>query len=570
MLKYVRMKCILPLIFLIFLNAFASAQYYNPNETWNNITKSDDPSGYVTTTVGGRIMRTGGVIYRHTNKGFYVIKDLTRSSGWMTQFNTDLSLQLSGIPSNNVDSFLYQGNSTIDGNGIITFDTVYFNIGAGNKMDIINFREPPDFDHTVESYWGYPPGGITVARRLYFNNGLTATNRDYPVYGAIVFVNDADYINTPGIGLSDAQHVDGFVTEVNYEAHTGAPGHAGSFIFPTGNSTEVYPLQRSGMFTDYYKTLTIGWVDGDPNTVPDPTNAGNTPNPTDASHLEGIVQSVIGVGFWDWQYQNMFDLSGNALPMDDDQTITVSIPNLTALGGTLSAADLRLVGWNANTGKWENLGAGGASGLTKGSTLTGVIPANTTITALAIGSVTMVLPVSFKDFTVKTANCKALLEWKTQMEFNNSHFNVERSQDGRHFTTIARVNGAGNSNITRTYNYTDEAPFSGKSYYRITQVDFDGKNSSTPIRSIEMNCDGALLKVYPNPATNQITIKAGKAVTQVNILSSSGQTVMKYRPSLSQTGGIFTMNIQSIQSGIYIVQIVNKDGTTELIKLLKK
>lgn len=568
--KYLRMKCILPLIILIFFNAFAFGQFtYTTPQNWIGLTVTDLPISNHT-QVGTNVMRTQGTIYRHINMKFEVQKDNAQEYGWLTEFNDFFSL---GSPGINTDSFLYQGNNIITGNGIITFDTVYFNIGAGNIMEITNNIEP--YSTGNGPYLGYAPGGIMVTKYLYFNNGLTTTNRAYPVNGAIVFVNNANYSNTTA--LSDVQHVDGFVTEVNYENHPGAKGHGGLFTFPVGNNSEVYQLVRSGLLTDDYYTLTVGWVGGDPNTTPDLTSivsgGSGTINATDASNMGSGIQSVIGVGFWDWHYQDMLDANGEALPVtSDNQTITVSIPDISGWGA--SAANLRLVGWNANTQKWENLseatGSLSATGVTKGSTLTGVIPTTKTITALAIGSISIVLPVTFKDFTVKTSNCQALLEWKTQMEFNNSHFNVERSENGIQFTTIARVNGAGNSNTLQKYNYTDETPFSGKSYYRITQVDYDGKNSSTPIQTIELNCDNALLKVYPNPASNQINIKAKKAITQINIISSSGQSVLKYQPSLSQAGGIFSMNIQSIQSGIYFVQIINKDGTTELIKLLKK
>lgn len=567
------MKCIVPLVTSLLMIASASAQitqtYYNADSTWNGLAKDDWGLIGKKTTIASQIWRNGGTIYRHTNAEFIVVRDDDRGTGWLTEFNGD-EFGLIGNPGVNVDFFLYQDHNIISGNGIITFDTVYFNIGLANKMDITNYREP--YVGYPEPFLGQSPGGIMVTKHLYFNNGLTTTNRAYPVNGAIVFINNAGYSNTTA--LSDAQHVDGFVTEVNNENHPGAPGHGGQFVFPVGNSTEVYQLVRNGLLTGDDSTLTVGWVDGDPNTTPDLTGVtsggSGTINATDPSHLAVGIQSVVGVGFWDWQYQDMFDVNGAATAITSgDQTITVSIPDLSAFG--VSATNLRLVGYNSGTAKWENLsGTNGASGITKGSTLTGVIPTGTTITALAIGSISVVLPVEFKDFSVKVSNCKALLEWKTQMEFNNSHFNVERSQDAVHFTTIARVNSAGNSTTLKTYNYIDDAPLSGKSYYRITQVDFDGKYTSTPMQAIEMNCDNSALKVFPNPAVSQVTIQAKKAIVQVNILSSNGQVVMRHQPSSSQATGIFSLNVQSLQSGIYMMQIINKDGTTDIIKLLKK
>jgi len=164
-----------------------------------------------------------------------------------------------------------------------------------------------------------------------------------------------------------------------------------------------------------------------------------------------------------------------------------------------------------------------------------------------------------------------LLEWKTATEQNNSHFLIERSNDGNHFNTIAQVAAAGNSTTTKTYNYTDESPLNGKSYYRITQVDFDGKYSSTPIRSLQMSCDAGAnaVKAYPNPVSNQLFVKSSKAVAQVNVLNSNGQNVLRFVPANNQ-GSLFTLNMQPLQSGIYLIQVVNKDGSFSIVKLMKK
>jgi hypothetical protein len=66
-----------------------------------------------------------------------------------------------------------------------------------------------------------------------------------------------------------------------------------------------------------------------------------------------------------------------------------------------------------------------------------------------------------------------------------------------------------------------------------------------------------------------VNIQSGKAVAQVNVVASNGQTVMKYVPSQNQ-GGTFSLNIQRVQKGIYLLQVVNKDGTIDVIKLLKQ
>ncbi len=558
------MKSVLLIFFALALavNGIAQTWVVGPAE-WNE-TQIDDPTtGYNITFVEDYVFRNTAVRYNHYNPIFNV-----NSKGWLTPLN---NYNPFGKSSNNTDYFLFQGENYIMGGegGVVSFDTLRLNIGAGNKMHIESYNGGYLIANAT-SFQGQPPGGISISRALIFNNGITTTLRDKPVNGAIVFVNNAYYEG----GLTDAQHVDGFVSEVNYGGSDQPAGHNADFTFPVGNATAVYQLRRQGIFEEIDHTLTVGWVDGDPDTTPDPTSSDFYPI-NNTSLLPAGIAGVAREGFWDWHYQDAAITPNpdfyNGKAMDNDQTITVSIPNLSGYPG-LQASELRLIGYDPEETEWILLGVTGATGLTKGSLLTGSIPAGLVISAIAIGSTNnIILPVTFTSFTVKADGCKALLEWQTGMEQNNSHFVVERSTNGSAFTAIGRVGAVGNSNTANTYKFTDEAPVAGVNYYRITQVDFDGKHSSTDIRAIRIQCNGntVALKAYPNPAASQVNIQSGKAVAQVNVVATNGQTIMKYVPSQNQ-GGTFSLNIQRIQNGIYLLQIVNKDGTIDVIKLLKQ
>ncbi|OJY81724.1 MAG: hypothetical protein BGP14_02825 [Sphingobacteriales bacterium 44-15] len=582
------MKCILYLLIALLPlgTLYSQVTYtdYSSPATWDAAVRDDGSNGGIT-TVNTVITRINGTVYTHNNQTF-IISD--QNTGWITQFNDLFNM---GQVGSNIDYFVYQGtneittSNTLAGNppyvtgGNIVFDEVYFNIGGSNTMHISNILRAYTIGNG-DTYFGTPPGGITVAKTLHFNNGITTTNRDYPIRGAIVFVNSANYTNTTA--PTDAQHVDGYVTEYNStNSSTGAAGHGGTFTFPVGNGTSIYPLQRSGTYADVGYLLTVGWVDGDPGTTKDLTDADPITFPPPGGSEDGTINStdqlgsginsVIPVGFWDWHYQDEVDINNIATAMTEDQTITVSIPDLQEYGD-VTASDLRLVGWDAGNGKWINLSSltPGATGLTKGSTLTGVIEGGTTITALAIGSISRVLPVTFSDFTVKTDGCKAKLQWKTSFEQNNSHFLVEHSTDGIRFSTIGQVSATGNSTTIQTYNYTDNTPAAGANYYRVTQIDFDGKQRSTPIVLVKIKCDASpVVKIYPNPASNTLYIQSSKTVMQVNVLNSGGQPVLKYAPS-THGSGIFDMNIQQLPAGIYMLQIINKDGTIDVSKLMKK
>jgi len=86
-----------------------------------------------------------------------------------------------------------------------------------------------------------------------------------------------------------------------------------------------------------------------------------------------------------------------------------------------------------------------------------------------------VLPISLIKFDVKQKNELIELQWSTATEINNNYFTLERSIDGNNWEILAYVEGAGDSNYQIDYDYTDEYPYHGISYYRLKQTDFDGK-----------------------------------------------------------------------------------------------
>jgi len=107
------------------------------------------------------------------------------------------------------------------------------------------------------------------------------------------------------------------------------------------------------------------------------------------------------------------------------------------------------------------------------------------------------LPVELIDFTY-TVTDNVNLYWSTASEINNDYFEIEKSTDGINFEHIGGVNGNGNSNSIIDYNYIDKNPLNGISYYRLKQVDFDGKFEYSKIIAVEYEKQFSF-NVYPNP-----------------------------------------------------------------------
>lgn len=124
--------------------------------------------------------------------------------------------------------------------------------------------------------------------------------------------------------------------------------------------------------------------------------------------------------------------------------------------------------------------------------------------------ITVIPPLSVKlsSFDANVSGCKALLEWTSEQEENSKEYQVEVSHDGRTFATIGTIAAAGNSNISKSYQFTDNAPSNGYNYYRLKMVDVNGKISYSSVVTVKSNCDSRTIKIHPNPVTvnNNLTV----------------------------------------------------------------
>jgi len=95
------------------------------------------------------------------------------------------------------------------------------------------------------------------------------------------------------------------------------------------------------------------------------------------------------------------------------------------------------------------------------------------------------LPVELSRFSIESLEKSVSINWITESETDNDYFVILRSQNGIDFQEIGKVNGVGNSALTVSYQFSDERPLIGTSYYKLQQVDFDGESSFSQILSTE-------------------------------------------------------------------------------------
>ncbi|WP_324671545.1 T9SS type A sorting domain-containing protein [Hymenobacter sp. GOD-10R] len=179
------------------------------------------------------------------------------------------------------------------------------------------------------------------------------------------------------------------------------------------------------------------------------------------------------------------------------------------------------------------------------------------------------LPVELTSFDAKLSKGSVLLTWTTASEKNNEKFVVERSANGESFEAITEVAGHGTSSSSYSYKTTDVAPLAGTSYYRLRQVDFDGATAYSPVLTIQNAAANQTNKlgVYPNPATDYITLDLPKGVSEtyeVRISTVSGKLVRR----LDLSGSNPQLDLHALPAGTYLLQV--RSANTQTVRRLIK
>ncbi|MBX2891250.1 MAG: T9SS type A sorting domain-containing protein [Saprospiraceae bacterium] len=166
-------------------------------------------------------------------------------------------------------------------------------------------------------------------------------------------------------------------------------------------------------------------------------------------------------------------------------------------------------------------------------------------------------PVQLAYFNIQSADINSIsLIWKTLSEQSNQLFEIEHSVNGVEFKTFGRVNGAGNSNAERYYEYVHRAPAFGVNFYRLKQVDFNGDYSYSPIRSVRI-AEPLSIRLFPSPAADRLTLQLDKPLSEDAVwamFDQSGRLVQR---------GVFAshqllpdFDLTTLSAGFYTLQVI--------------
>lgn len=169
------------------------------------------------------------------------------------------------------------------------------------------------------------------------------------------------------------------------------------------------------------------------------------------------------------------------------------------------------------------------------------------------------LPVALVGLKGDYVKSQVQLQWETTNELNNNYFEIQRSNNSSNFQPIGRVQGAGSSSSLQHYSFADASPGTGNIYYRLKQVDMDGKFSFSNIILIKAS-NAPIVSVYPNPAAHYITINmAGTAqADRVVIYNMQGQAVKQWEHTTVNK----QFDISQLAAGQYTVSIYANKGVS--------
>ena len=179
----------------------------------------------------------------------------------------------------------------------------------------------------------------------------------------------------------------------------------------------------------------------------------------------------------------------------------------------------------------------------------------------------LAFPVALSSFTASLADKKTVeLKWTTRQEINSRHFLVERSINGVDYETIGQVKAAGNSTAINSYKFMDNIHSLSAStiYYRLKQVDNDGKSTISGVRSVDVRNAAGFVSIYPNPVS-QILFINGNELSSVNLYDINGRLLRSYKGQQ-----FLEINVSSLNEGVYIVSAQKNDGTKESKTIIVK
>ncbi len=383
---------------------------------------------------------------------------------------------------------------------------------------------------------GYYYGSVVLDNSLEINCGGTLTSFGGTINGSLLLTN--------GIYSGDIVLANPLATitanATNYVAGkiTRAVNTSGIYTFPQGTATRYAPVVLKLNSIAGPQKIAVSFSQTINGAAPNTTASGQT------------VSQLLNSGIW--------TITPDVALTAGNYTVT-----LEGRGFTNNVTDPKryvVVKRPNSAGAWGFFGTNGLA--TQTPTVITATAGNISgfsdfAIGIAAGSVISTLPVSYTYFTaIKNADA-ILLKWQTSQAVKANYYAVQHSGNARDWTALGNVD-ARNGSLLTNYQYTHSSPAKGVNYYRLLEVDADGRSSYSDVRRVDMGDVLALAQLYPNPSSGDvITLNYGKplgAASHYFIADVQGKTVR----SGNVTSSTQTIVVGDVAKGIY--RLVLDDG----------
>jgi hypothetical protein len=366
-------------------------------------------------------------------------------------------------------------------------------------------------------------------------NGATTVNAIATFSNGLVTSTSTNLLNmsagSSATGANNASFVTGPVSK----------NGSSDFIFPVGKDLQYRPISVTTLSGP--ETFTAEYFHADPDAVP-----------YDVTLKDATLDDIGRCEYW------MLNRSGVA-----NAVVSLSWDSYSC--GVTSLSDLAVARWDGSMWKDEgNTATTGSPDPGTGTVSSGLITSFSPFTLSSKAAGVNPLPIELLFFSASYNNNNQVeLKWSTATEINNDYYTTERSMDAIHYSELGTLDGGGNSIMVLNYFMSDKAPYSGVSYYRLKQTDFDGSYRYSEVVSVEKESnDFTIISANYSMAENSIVVYlacGAECLVSAELFDLTGRKI--YTCNKRSSTELF-IPAQNLSKGMYLLKV--SDGKNLISK----
>jgi len=182
------------------------------------------------------------------------------------------------------------------------------------------------------------------------------------------------------------------------------------------------------------------------------------------------------------------------------------------------------------------------------------------------------LPIELINIGGKAEEKSNRIFWSTATEKDNAYFTIEKSLDGLNFNVLSKVNGAGTSYTRIDYEYVDDRPYEGITYYQLSQTDYDGTTKKLGIIAVDNKSKVKDIEFVPNPVSENGILKIPTYKEEdisISIEDITGKIIESKNITIEPGTNAFEVNFSSLEKGMYFIHISSRTKN-QYIKVAKE